>query len=765
MQYKSSREFRTINTDVYEIGVQKSGRVDVTFPSRDMVFAGACPMVWIDGEPKPRPLQIGGRASGRDVVNTRLGKGQGLLLQKGNCAWVIQGYPGKPYLSVQVAFVNTTKQPVKVKMLSPWTIGEDPKSGFSLGASTDGSAIIENGHDLYSNGDLPQRVTGGSFSLWNVAVFNPATQRSLIAGFLTNKQAYTQFRIARGPKTDSAMFGQFRAECVYDPPIEVPPDQRLESEVLYLSVGETNPLEGLERFGKMMAEFNGIERPRVFLPHGWDSWNTKYKTDITEERMLAALDFLDKNLKRYGWNHFAVDAGWELGKGNWEPDPARFPHGMKWLADQIHARGMTAGIWLDPFTVRKDSPVAQAHPDWLAQPSDKGREMLEDNEAILDVTVPEACAYVKELCNKIGHEWGYDALQECDFVYHLLGAESYANASLTRMEVMRVGMQAVRDGFGEDKFVTTFTPLPVTGMFANAMRIGDDCAPIWRKDPAKWPWGCVEAMTNVAHRYYYAPNVWVTDPDCAYFGHADTRARWDVADKSELTWDQSVAWLTAAAITGSVVKIGEWFPDLSEKEVGVLRRLLPTLRRPARPVDLFERDTPCIWSLPIKSRIGEWQIAAVFNWDETAPQVIPLVFAQLGLDPGAHYTVYDFWKDKYYGLARGQLNVETAPGSVHLLGLRRYEDHPMFLSTDRHFTQGATDFTSLTWNPQTRQLAATFDGVADTDYNLRVLVPEGYAFASASVSTGEVKTEQEGNILKLAFHCREQGPVNWTVQF
>jgi hypothetical protein len=327
-----------------------------------------------------------------------------------------------------------------------------------------------------------------------------------------------------------------------------------------------------------------------------------------------------------------------------------------------------------------------------------------------------------------------------------------------------MGMNAVREGLGAEKFITTFTPLPVTGLYANAMRIGDDCAPIWRKAPDAWPWGCVETMTNAARRYYFAPWVWTADPDCAYFGHAATRARWDVANKPELTWDQSLAWLTAAALTG-VVKVGDWLPDLSDKETGVLKRLLPAPPCPARPVDLFERQNPCIWSLPVNSPIGKWNILAVFNWDEAAPQTIPVSFARLGLDPDARYTVYGFWQDNYFGIAQKQLTVTVAPGSVQLLGLRRYEDRPMFLATDRHFTQGATDFTALAWNVQDRQLAGTFEGVEDTDYNLRLLVPDGYASRGVTLSAGEAKTEQDGKILKIAFHCAAAGPVTWTAQF
>jgi len=774
-QQKPAKTFRAINTDIYEIGILKNGLVNVWLTSREPVFVSAHPMVWFEGEPAPVDLDTNGKMTARDAVNNRLGQGHGILFEKGDCDWMLQAYPTKSYLSAQVAFANTGKKSVKIKMLVPWAAGGSKSGGFSLGASTDQSVILENGRTFLTTDDMPAKVVGNipldplqrgnSLSDWNVAVYNALTRRSLIAGFVTNARAVTQIRLERSEKADAAFFDLFRAECVYDPPIEVQPGERLESEVLYLAVGESNPFEGLERYGATFAAFNNLKHRKAFLPHGWDSWNTKYGTDINEERMLAALDFVDKNLKRYGWNHFAIDSGWELGKGNWEPDPVKFPHGMKWFADQIHAKEMTAGIWIDPFTVDVHSPVAQAHPDWLRTPNADGRVYLGENDRILDVTAPGAYEYVRDLLSKIGNDWGYDALQECDFVYRLLYAESYANPNLTRIDVLHKGMQAVREGFGLDKFVTTFTPLPVTGLYCNAMRIGDDCAPLWRKAEGMWPWGCVEAMTNAARRYYFAPYVWATDPDCAYFGHADTAARWKVSDKPALTWSQTVTWLTAAALTGGVIKVGDWLPDLSEKETAVLKRLLPTLPRPARPIDLFERDTPCIWSLPIKCDIGQWLIVGVFNWDETANQKVPIPFEQLGLDAAAYYTVYDFWQDTFHGQAQGQLSVDTAPGSCHLLGLRRYEDRPMFLATDRHFSQGATDFKTLTWNPQNLQLAGAFDGIADTDYNLRVLVPESYQVKSVTVSTGTPATQQEGKVLKIGFRCPTQGPVNWTVQF
>jgi alpha-galactosidase len=174
-------------------------------------------------------------------------------------------------------------------------------------------------------------------------------------------------------------------------------------------------------------------------------------------------------------------------------------------------------------------------------------------------------------------------------VYLLLLCDSYHDPHLTRVQVLRKGMEAIREGFGRDRFLMSMPPAPITGVYANGMRIGSDCAPVWSKVPGRWPWGGVETLTNAARRYYFAPYMWAPDPDCAYFGLPATRERWQVADQPPLTEAQSIAWLTGAALTGGVLKIGDAFADLSEHQVAILRRLLPVWDTPARPIDLFRK--------------------------------------------------------------------------------------------------------------------------------------------------------------------------------
>jgi len=765
LTYRPGQEYKTVTTDQYEISVQKNGRTDVNLVSRAPVFSNAYPMIWLEGEEAPRPMAIDGRWSERQGVNDPLGEGNGIRFMRKDTEWILRTYPpAQPFLVAQVAFTNTGKKPVKVRMLSPWAVGGAKPGQLSLGAGTKDAAVLTNGTLTQSEVKLQNASSGEAVSMWNLAVANRATGRSLIAGFLTNGKGLTQIRMNRTDKAKDDAIDLFRAECVYDPPVEVAPGGRLESEVLYLSVADMEPLEGLERYGLNMSKFMGRKPDRGYVPHGWDSWNTKLHTDINEANMLAALDYVDHNLKRYGWKHFAIDAGWEIAKGNWEPNPERFPHGLRWLTDEIHRRGMTAGIWIDPFTVNLETPLAKEHPDWLVKAGGIGKTLVDDNERLLDVTKPEVYAHVVALFKKIGDTWGFDALMEADFVYRLYFAEGYAQPQLTHVEVFRLGMQAIREGFG-DRFIMSMPPMPANSSYADGMRIGNDCGPIWEKVEGKWAWGCVDTLSNAAHRYFLAPHVWRIDQDCAYFGHPGTKKRWGVESQPDLTLNQSLAWLTGAAMTGGVVKIGDYFGDLTPEQTAILTRLLPSTPFPARPVDLFERQDPCIWSLPVDSAIGRWHVVAVFNWDAKAAQKIPLSFAQLGLSPEKPYAVYDFWQDTYFGAAQGGLNVDTAPGSVHLLCLRPYEEHPFFLATDRHITMGATDFTALEWQPQTRRLTGTFDGVENTVYKLRVIAPEGYAAKNATSSAGAVQWRQEKQLVKLELTATAAGPVTWAVEF
>jgi hypothetical protein len=759
------RTIRTVNTDLYEVYVQRNGGASVHLVTGAKVFENVFPMVQREGDALPKPVAVDGRFTARLEVKDALGQGQGLVLAEPGSRWAIRAYPTRPYICVQFTYTNKSKSTEKITKLIPWSVESKGKGGLQLGPDSDKTVILEDGRLFHTFNDYAEIVHENSLSQWNLAAYNPVSKRSLIAGFLSNRRGYGQIRMERdADKKDG--YNRFSAECVYDPPVELKPGESLESECLYLGVAEPTPMLGLQRYGKAVAVFNGIRETRPFLPHGWDSWSTKYHDHIDEASVLRELDVVDKGLKRYGWTHFAVDAGWEQAPGDWRPNLERFPHGMKWLADEIHLRGMKASLWLDPFVVPKNAPLAHEHPEWLVPPNLVGQAALGKDKLILDVTIPDAAGYVRALAARIGQEWGFDGLAEADFVYSLLMAQKFSDPTKTKVEVLQLGMKALREGLGKDMLIDTMTPIPINANFAQVLRIGRDCAPVWRSGNLNGPWGCVESMTNAIRHYYFAPYLYAPDPDCAFFGHDATRERWPTTQAPALTRDQSLAWFTATALLGGAVKTGDAFTDLDAGELAILRKLLPAIEYPAVPIDLFQDGAPRIWHLPLHGRpAGDWDIVAVFNWDDKTPQTVGVDFAALGLDGDSYYTVYDFWKEQYYGAARRHLDVQPPLGGVSLLGIRPYAEHPMLLASDRHFTQGAVEHTSLQWDAVSKRLVGVMDGIADTQYVLRVLLPESYAIRNAVASCSAVDVRMEGRVAVLTLHCKEGGPVEWTAQF
>ncbi len=90
------------------------------------------------------------------------------------------------------------------------------------------------------------------------------------------------------------------------------------------------------------------------------------QSDVTEEKILVQLD----RLKDCGVEYYVTDSGWfmePMGNGarsswwsmagHWQVNPDRFPHGLKYVVDQIKARGMKAGIWCEIEAVGSEAGI------------------------------------------------------------------------------------------------------------------------------------------------------------------------------------------------------------------------------------------------------------------------------------------------------------------------------------------------------------------------------------------------------------------------
>ncbi len=102
-------------------------------------------------------------------------------------------------------------------------------------------------------------------------------------------------------------------------------------------------------------------------PMGWNSWDC-FGAGVVEDDVIANAEYIDKNLKKHGWNIITIDIQWyeplahtdqyrrfaklEMdANGRLLPAPNRFPsskdsRSFKPIADKLHAMGLKLGVHL-----------------------------------------------------------------------------------------------------------------------------------------------------------------------------------------------------------------------------------------------------------------------------------------------------------------------------------------------------------------------------------------------------------------------------------
>ena len=82
---------------------------------------------------------------------------------------------------------------------------------------------------------------------------------------------------------------------------------------------------------------------------GFNDWNS-FGCNVTEQLITATADyFVTSGLKDAGYTYVDIDDCWSLkqrgAQGQLVADPVKFPHGMAWLADYVHSKGLKIGSY------------------------------------------------------------------------------------------------------------------------------------------------------------------------------------------------------------------------------------------------------------------------------------------------------------------------------------------------------------------------------------------------------------------------------------
>ena len=102
----------------------------------------------------------------------------------------------------------------------------------------------------------------------------------------------------------------------------------------------------------LLAQNQNLQSDSLALtpPMGWNSWN-KFGCNVSDELVRQMANAMVKSgMKDAGYRYIGIDDCWQITRdadGNIVADPARFPHGIKALADYVHSLGLKFGLYSD----------------------------------------------------------------------------------------------------------------------------------------------------------------------------------------------------------------------------------------------------------------------------------------------------------------------------------------------------------------------------------------------------------------------------------
>ena len=206
----------------------------------------------------------------------------------------------------------------------------------------------------------------------------------------------------------------------------------------------------------------------------WYNYYNKINENIVAQD-LKALSLLEEKV-----DIFQIDDGYQKNIGDWLLiDETKFPSGMKKIADDIHSKGMLAGLWLAPFVASKDSFIYKEHKDWLVYGSNGKLYPAGPNWGVfyaIDFYNEEAADYIRKVFNVVLNEWGYDMVK-LDFLY---ACSILPNHNKSRGQIMCEAMDFIRDCAGDKLILGCGAPLMPCFGKVDFCRIGADVWPEWK---------------------------------------------------------------------------------------------------------------------------------------------------------------------------------------------------------------------------------------------------------------------------------------------
>ena len=522
-----------------------------------------------------------------------------------------------------------------------------------------------------------------------------------------------------------------------------------------------------DRFAPNYAPINRKRCPSP--PTGWMSWNT-YFDKATEEDNLAEARIGVEKLKPFGMEIWHIES-WQdnsdqlpvskFSCGTLRPNPRQFPHGMKWLADEIRKLGFKPGIWTVPFGTG-DHEFYKQHKDWFLHNPDGTPMRNWCGLYLLDPSQDEVIKHMEQTHRTMSEEWGYDyfKIDGMSGRHHSYSAHFYERPDVQAAfknsckDPFKRCLEALRRGIGKDAIW-----LACQGHYsgheiglADAGRLGSDIVAC--NNPPSWHNYSDQAKITL-NQLFVNNIVWYTDPDTLMVG-------------SYAPIETARLATTVVALPGQMMFAADKLAELPDDRMRLLQQSLPVCD--VRPLDLYPIfDMTPIWDLKVQRPFpfGEWDVVGVFNWSEK-PAKQTVRFEELGLDKGK-WIVYDFWNAKLLGLFDTEFTQTIPAQGSGLYAIHRNLDRPQFISTDRHITQGATSILELYWDNDKNTLSGKTRLVAHYPTTLTFYVPAGYRLVAQEASDAKLTVlpgnDTQKDLLRIKLESDQPSDATWKLRF
>ncbi|NOY06601.1 MAG: alpha-galactosidase [Chlorobi bacterium] len=408
-------------------------------------------------------------------------------------------------------------------------------------------------------------------SYWFLSVHDPVSRNNSVWGVFSIPTGLVRFKVTPMQSLVSGsrvLRWKYEIDCHSGGRgVRLPAGSTLRLGQIYIGTWKGSHYRGMARFAEELSR--SMKRALSFRNvSGWCSWYAGYRDEITEEDCMANLEAMQEYP---GMACFQVDDGWMKSTGDaagivHEANVAKFPGGMDGFAKKLRHHDKMPGIWVRPFraTGQSNTPVnARQH--------------------CLDLSRPETRILLRDLMQRVCSGWGYEYVKMDFLTYDFFGrwgmeledAATHTfqpyDDSLTNIQMYRLGLEALREGAGDERFLLGCNCLvgPALGI-VDGFRIGDDI------DAENWDRTYTMGVRAVAPMHFLNGRTWWNDPDC-------------IVVHEPMDLRHVIQWASLVAVNGGMGMVSSKLMDIPDESRDILRKVLPVLNLDLQPLDL-DRD-------------------------------------------------------------------------------------------------------------------------------------------------------------------------------